>query len=83
MKTLVRPKSLLKPLPYPLERILVGSRIQQHLDFAYCALYPNIPMPLKNDLQTVQNACIGFFLGMERRSNIGLNHVKKIIGCQS
>ena len=35
-------------------------------------------MSLKNKLQTVQNACIRFCLGMKRRSHIRLNHFEKI-----
>ena len=35
-------------------------------------------MSLKNELQTAQNTCIRFCLGMERRSHIGLNHFGKI-----
>ena len=44
-----------------------------HFDFACCAWYPHLLMSLKNKLQTAQNACIRFCLGMERRSYIGLS----------
>ena len=58
--------------------MLCNSLIQPHFDFACCAWYPNLPMSLKNKLQTAHNTCIRFFLGMERRSHIGLNHFEKI-----
>ena len=57
---------------------LLNSLIQPHFDFACCAWYPNLLMSLKNKFQTAQDACIKFFLGMERRSHIGLNHFEKI-----
>ena len=58
--------------------MLCNSLIQPHFDFACCAWYPNLSMSLKNKLQTAENACIKFYLRMERRSHIGLNHFEKI-----
>ena len=54
--------------------VLCNSLIHgSHFDFACCAWYPHLLMSLKNKLQTAQNACIRFCLGMERRSYIGLS----------
>ena len=55
-------------LSYHLKRMLCNSLIQPHFDFACCAWYPNLSISLKNKLQTAQNACIRFCLGIERRS---------------
>ena len=65
-------------LSYHLKRMLYNYLIQPHYDFACCAWYPNLPMPLKNKLQTAQNASISFCHRMERRSHIELNHFEKI-----
>ena len=65
-------------LSYHLKRMLCNSLIQPHFDFACCAWYPNLSISLKNKLQTAQNARIRFCLGIERRSQIGLNHFEKI-----
>ena len=54
-----------------------STLVQPHCDVAYCVWYPNLSMSLKNGLQTAQNACIRFFLGMEKRSHIALNHFLK------
>ena len=59
--------------------MLCNSHIQPYFDFACCGWYPNLLMLLKNKLQTAQNACVRFCLGMERRSHIGLNQFEKII----
>ena len=55
-----------------------NSLIQPHFDFACCACYLNLPMSLKNRLQTAQNVCTRFCLGMERGSHIGINHFENI-----
>ena len=65
-------------LLYHFKRMLCNSLIQRHYDFACCAWYPNLPMSLKNKLQTAQNASISFCHRMERRSHIELNHFEKI-----
>ena len=58
--------------------MLCNSVMQPQFDFARCACYLDLPMSLKNKLQTAQNAWIRFCLEMERRSRIGLNHFAKI-----
>ena len=58
--------------------MLCNSLIQPHFDFACCAWYPNLSMSLKIKLQTAENACIRFCLGMERRSHIRVNQFEKI-----
>ena len=73
-------------LSYPLQRVLCNSLIQPHFwYFACCAWYPNLSMSLKNKLQTAQNACIRFCIGMERRNHIRLTRFEKInlLFCQS
>ena len=65
-------------LSYPLKPMLYNSLIQPHFDFACYAWYPNLFMSWKNKLQTAQNACIIFCLGIERRGHIGFNRFEKI-----
>ena len=65
-------------LSYHLKWMLCNSLIQPHFDFACCAWYPNLSMSLKIKLQTAENACIRFCLGMERRSHIRVNQFEKI-----
>ena len=58
--------------------MLCNSLIQPHFDFGCCACYRNLLMLLKNKWQRIQNACLRFCIGMERRSYMGLNHFEKV-----
>ena len=68
-------------LSYPLKRMLCNTLIQPHYDFACCSWNPNLSMSLKTKLQTTQNSCIRYYLGLKDRSHIGKNEFGKI-GCQ-
>ena len=65
-------------LSYPLKRMLCNTLIQPHYDFACCSWYPNLSMSLKTKLQTAQNSCIRYCLGLKDRSHIGKNEFEKI-----
>ena len=65
-------------LSYPLKRMLCNTLIQPHYDFACCSWYPNLSMSLKTKLQTAQNSCIRYCLGLEDRTHIGKKEFEKI-----
>ena len=65
-------------LSYPLKRMLCNTLIQPHYDFACCSWYPNLSMSLKTKLQTTQNSCIRYCLGLKDRSYIGKIEFEKI-----
>ena len=65
-------------LSYPLKRMLCNTLIQPHYDFACCSWYPNLSVSLKTKLQTAQNSCIRYCLGLEDRSHIGTTEFEKI-----
>ena len=58
--------------------MLCNTLIQTHYDFACCSWYTNLSMSLKTKLQTTQNSCIKYCLGLKDRSHIGKNEFKKI-----
>ena len=66
-------------LSYPLKRMLCNTLIQPHYDLACCSWYPNLSMSLKTKLQSTQNSCIRYCLGLKDRSHIGKTNLKKKI----
>ena len=66
-------------LSYPLKRMFCNTLIQPHYDFACCSSYPNLSVSLpKTKLNTTQNSCIRYCLGLKVRIYIGKNKFKKI-----
>ena len=63
-------------LPYPLKRMLCNTLIQPHYDFLYCSWYPNLSMSLQTKLQTTQNSCIRYCLGLKYRNHNGKTNSK-------
>ena len=58
--------------------MLCNILIQPHYNFACCYCYPNLSMSLNTKLQTTQNSCIRYCLGLNDRSRIGKNEFGKI-----
>ena len=58
--------------------MLCNTLIQPHYDFASCSWFPNLSMSLKVKLQTAQNSCIRYCLGLNDRSHIGKAEFEKI-----
>ena len=58
--------------------MLCNTLIQPHYDFACCSWYPNLPKSLKVKLQTAQNSCKRYCLGLEDRTHIGKEEFEKI-----
>ena len=75
LKFLYRKQSFLTP---SFKRMLCNALIQPHFDFANLAWYINLNKKLKKKLQTSQNKCIRFCLGMENRDHVGAAEFKKI-----
>jgi len=67
-----------KFLSYSLKRMLCNALIQPHFDFACCCWYTTLSKSLKDKLQSSQNRCIRYCLGLGKRSHVGLNEFKKI-----
>ena len=66
-------------LSYPLKRMFCNTLIQPRYDFACCSSYPNLSVSLpKTKLNTTQNSCIRYCLGLKVRIYIGKNKFKKI-----
>ena len=61
-----------------LRRMLCNALIQPHFDYACSAWYPNLNKNLTKKIQTAQNKCIRFCLGLENRDHIGVNEFKTI-----
>ena len=67
-----------KFLSYPLKRMLCNALIQPHFDFACTSWYSTLCKSLKDKLQTSQNRCIRYCLGMGNRTHIGIKEFKQI-----
>ena len=65
-------------LSYPLKRMLCNTLIQPHYDFACCSWYQSQSMSLKTKLQTTQNSCIRYCLGLKDKSHNAKNEFEKI-----
>ena len=65
-------------LSYPLKRMLCNALIQHHFDFACTSWYSTLCKSLKDKLQTSQNRCIRYCLGMGNRTHIGIKEFKQI-----
>ena len=65
-------------LSYSLKRMLCNTLIQPHYDFACCSWYPNLTKSLKVKLQTAQNSCMRYCLGLGNRTHIGKSEFEKI-----
>ena len=78
LKRLTEKRNFSKEKSYPLKRMLCNTLIQPHYDFARCSWYPNLSMSLKTKLQTTQNSCIKYCLGLKDWSHIGKNEFEKI-----
>ena len=51
-------------LLYPLKKILCNTLIEPNYDFSCCCWYPNLSISLKTKLQSTQNSCIRYCLGL-------------------
>ena len=58
--------------------MLCNALIQPHFDYACSAWYSNLNKNLTKKMQTAQNKCIRFCLGLENRAHVGLNEFKTI-----
>ena len=58
--------------------MLCNSLLQPHFDYACISWYPLLTQKLKNKIQTTQNKCIRFCLGLNPRQHIGPNEFKDI-----
>ena len=61
-----------------LRRLLANALIQPHFDYACSAWYANLNKGLTKKIQTAQNKCIRFCLGLESRTHIGSKEFEKI-----
>ena len=75
LKFLYRKQTFLTPF---LKRLLCNALIQPHFDFACLAWYTNLNKKLKKKIQTCQNKCIRFCLGLGNREHIGVKKFKNI-----
>ena len=62
--------------------MLCNALIQPHFDYACSAWYPNLNKTITKKMQTVQNKCIRFCLGLINRTHVGINEFKTINGYQ-
>ena len=65
-------------LSYPLKRMLRNTFIQPHHGCGCCSCYLNLSVSLKTKLQTIQNFCIKYCLGLKDGSHIRKNEFEKI-----
>ena len=75
LKFLYRKQSFLNP---SFKRLLCNALIQPHFVFGNLAWYANLNKKHKRKLQTCQNKCIRFCLGMGNRDHFGAAEFKKI-----
>ena len=61
-----------------LRRMLCNALIQPHFDYACSAWYPNLNKNFTKKMQTVQNKCIRFCLGLGNRARVGINEFNTI-----
>ena len=65
-------------LNFRLHRLLANALIQPHFDFACSAWYPGLDQKLSKKIQTTQNKCIRFCLGLHDREHVGIKEFKEI-----
>ena len=61
-----------------LRRLLANALIQPHFDYACSAWYANLNKGLTKKIQTTQNKCIRFCLGLGNRTHLGTKEFEKI-----
>ena len=65
-------------LNYSLRRLLCNALIQPHFDYACSVWYPTLNSRLSKKIQTAQNKCIRFCLGMKNTTHLSAKEFLKI-----